>query len=135
MRPLNYFIAFLAGAACAPLLFGKARADEFLIHGPSYHFHSGHNNQNYGLGYRSGRWLVGGYYNSEYEPSVYVGHRLPLTDRFGLIVGLVTGYQACVVCPATLLTYRIPVDKSVSVHLNAAPVSGGFINLTIGVRH
>ena len=133
MRPLDYFIAFLLGALLGTLV-TKARADEVLIHGPSYHFQGGHNNQNYGLGYRSGNWLAGGYYNSEYEPSVYGGYRLPLTESFGVIVGLVTGYQACVVCPAALLTYRIDVSKGMAMYLNAVPVSGGLINLTVGVR-
>ena len=135
MRPIDYAVAALTGALCASLLLGKARADEILIHGPSYHFTSGHNNQNWGLGYRSGNWIAGGYYNSEYEPSVYGGRRLPITQDFGVILGLVAGYQACVVCPAALLTYRIPVDKSVSVHINAQPLGGGLINLTVGVRH
>ena len=134
MRFIDYVTAFILGAVCFYLLAGKARADELLVHGPSVHFQGGHNNQNWGLGYRSGDWIAGGYYNSEYEPSVYVGRRLPITEDFGVILGLVAGYEACVVCPAALLTYRIPVDKSVSVHINAQPLGGGLINLTIGIR-
>ena len=130
---MRYVIAFLLGAFLASC-FTQSEADELLVHGPSYHFQGGHNNQNYGLGYRSGNWIGGGYYNSEYKASVYGGYRVPLTERFGVILGLVTGYEACSPCPAALLTYRIPVTKGVSVHLNAQPLGGGLINLTLGVR-
>lgn len=135
MRPVDYLAAALAGALAASLLLSEARADEFLIHGPSLHFNQGHNNHTYGLGYQHQNWLGGIYYNSERETSVYAGYRLGLVGELGLVVGVVTGYQRCTVCPAALLSYRIPINKTFSIHLNAAPIDGGFVNLTVGVRH
>ena len=135
MRPIDYLAVGLAGALAASMLFGKARADEFLLHGPSVHFQSGHNDATFGVGYQYKDFLGGVYYNSERETSVYGGYRIGLTDNWGVIVGAVTGYERCSVCPAALLTYRIPVSKSINLHFNAAPIDGGFVNLTVGVRH
>ena len=134
VRPIDYLAAGLAGAFAASLL-NHAQAQELLIHGPSLHFNEGHNNQTYGVGYQYKDFLGGIYYNSERETSVYGGYRIGLTDNWGVIVGLVTGYERCSVCPAALLTYRIPVSKSINLHFNAAPIDGGFVNLTVGVRH
>ena len=117
------------------LLSLNTHAQELLIHGPSLHFNSGHNNQTYGIGYQYQNFLGGVYYNSERETSVYAGYRLGLVGELGLVVGVVTGYQRCTVCPAALLSYRIPINKTFSIHLNAAPIDGGFVNLTVGVRH
>ena len=135
MRPVDYLTAFLAGALIYSLFFGKAEAQEVLIHGPSYHFNEGHNNNTYGLGYQYKNFLGGVYYNSERETSIYAGYRIGLTDNLGVVLGAVTGYDRCGVCPAAVLTYRIPIAKTLNLHLNAAPISGGFINLTVGVRH
>ena len=113
----------------------STHAQELLIHGPSLHFNEGHNNGTYGIGYQYKDFLGGVYYNSEWETSVYAGYRLGLVGELGLVVGVVTGYQRCTVCPAALLSYRIPINKTFSIHLNAAPIDGGFVNLTVGVRH
>ena len=116
------------------LLSLNAHAQELLIHGPSLHFNSGHNNQTYGVGYEYKGWLGGIYHNSIRETSVYGGYRIGLTDNLGVILGLVTGYQQCVICPAALLTYRVPLSKTFNLHFNAAPVDGGFVNVTLGIR-
>ena len=95
------------------LLFSlNTHAQELLIHGPSVHFNEGHNNGTYGVGYQYKDFLGGVYYNSEWETSVYAGYRLGLVGELGLVLGVVTGYERCTVCPAALLSYRIPLNKT-----------------------
>lgn len=51
------------------------------------------NNANGGLYIRQNEWVVGGFYNSLYKPSLYVAYVYPLGEHFDVAVGAVTGYN------------------------------------------
>ena len=112
-----------------------SQAQEILLHGPSYHFDKQFNNGTYGLGYEYKNFIGGGFYNSERNHSIYGGYRVPLVENLGVIVGVVTNYSRCDVCPAALLTYRVPVTKVFNLHISAAPTEGGFVNLSLGFKY
>lgn len=128
-----YLLAFLAGVLLASC---NARGAELIVHGPSHHFdNTDYNSATYGLGYRfDNNVVVGSYKNSIDRQSVYGGYLLQANRYVGLLVGAVTGYEQHTVWPAAVLVLTAPISKSFNLHLNLAPVNGGFINLSVGVK-
>ena len=113
-----------------------AQADDLVIHAVSWHSRPSwkenqdnetirYNDYNPGLGYRwSNGWNVGFYYNSFYKTSVYSAKEFMLTDKFGLVVGGITGYKSSVgysVVPLTAAEWRQPITDKFSTAVMILP--------------
>ena len=88
MKKTALALALLASASLAA-------AGEVVVHTGSVHFGPGTeglNNFNPGLGYDFGRYQVGGFYNSYELPSFYGAWKWPVTDRFTIGLGAISGY-------------------------------------------
>jgi len=71
-----------------------ALAVSYHLNGEAYNFNSVHPHVRYTT--ESG-YIAGGYYNSEYTTSVYVGRSFDVYGYFNLDVAAVTGYKYTVV--------------------------------------
>lgn len=115
--------------------------------------HSRHNNRlndyNRGGGVRlENNIIIGTYYNSIFQNSVYVGYAYDVNDYFGFVSGFITGYcKEKVPLPFGTAVFTIPVNKikplirwipeakHLRVHLNVIPAPQQSIaNLTFGWR-
>jgi hypothetical protein len=92
---LLFAILDLGHAAEPPA--GAAAADKVYV---GLHTFSAHlpakdyqNNDNFGVYYRDGPWQVGAYRNTLNRVSFYGGYVQDLPGGFGLMAGLVSGYQ------------------------------------------
>ena len=56
------------------------------------------------------RFIAGAYYNSEYNMSAFAGVEIPITNRFNIEAGLVTGYEDQAVLPSARFTYEVTDD-------------------------
>lgn len=121
--------AVALAALCCALSTAQAQGPTIGLHLVSQHWPSkGQNNVNPGLYVRNAEgWVAGTYRNSERKQSWYVGRDFEY-GRFGLRLGLVTGYRVAPVAPLAAATVRVsggfvlafvpPVDKhSGVVHL------------------
>lgn len=83
---------------------------------------------NPGVYARIDRWQAGAYHNSQRKPSVYVSYAFPLSQRWAVNVGLVTGYSHATVSPALALSYSF--DNGVRlVGFPRTPKSSGGIHV------
>lgn len=128
-------IAYTAVIAAAVFLLSeKANAQKvdhsFGVHIASVHsnccMESGRhwNNSNAGVYLRSDRWVVGGFYNSLYKPSMYVAYVYPLTSYLDLTTGLVGGYNRYPVVPLLSPSFHWPLFQGVEGRLSLMPGVG-----------
>lgn len=100
---MNRLLVLLSSLFCA-----AANADDLVIHLGSYHSpatyytadgEQRYNNVNPGLGYASGDgWIVGAFWNSYKEPTVYAGKQFLWNCglqnlKCGAVIALGTGYE------------------------------------------
>jgi hypothetical protein len=134
--------------ALALLMFcGLARGDEIVVHLGSYHTSRSYetevtgefkryNNVNPGIGYRwKNGWALGTYWNSYKKQTVYVSKEIMFTERFGMELGVGTGYWMVAgrnVMPVGAFVYKIPLDKEYHVDVLFLPPLGSQLS---GVAH
>jgi hypothetical protein len=124
---------------------GWARADELIVHLGSYHsirtYESvdgvrSYNNLNPGFGYRrSDGYALGVYWNSYRKPTVYISKEIMFTERFGIELGLGTGYRIVsdrMVMPIGAFVYKIPLSENWHADVLMLPPLGSQLS---GVAH
>lgn len=130
-------LTLLAAIAATGLSY-DSKADEYLsLNLTSHHFNDqGYNEDNFGIGYQSSSFVIGGYKNSEANKSYYLGLHseriIAPHTRIGIEAGLVTGYKAGSIIPYVLP--NIQIGDTVKYKLGFIPISGGVLTLQINVR-
>lgn len=134
MKAIKVIGITAAIAAAVFLLSDKAnaelRVDHIGLHVASVHsnccMEDGRkwNNYNGGFYLRSDRWVVGGFYNSLYKPSMYLAYTYPLGEHFDVSVGAVTGYNRYPVIPLLSPSFHWPLFKGVEGRLSVMPGVG-----------
>jgi hypothetical protein len=78
------------------------------VHIGTWHFKQDHRLRDFNPGVfaRADRWQAGLYHNSQRRTSAYVSYAFPLSERWAVSVGAVTGYEHARVAPAVVLSYR-----------------------------
>ena len=94
------------------------------VHLGTLHFDrsTNYNEFNLGLYVRSGRWATGAYWNSHRKPSAYIAYAFPLSQRWSLHAGFVSGYNKTVM-PVAALSYSL--DGGLGVSLIPSSPKGG----------
>jgi len=151
-NPTSNMLRFLKSlfAAGIVMLSCEASAGELIVHTLSAHFRprDTQNNRNFGIGYRAdmpclknerfkNNVMAGVFHNTYHNPSAYAGCYVNLYEQhrfeFGMMIGLVTGYDRPIV-PSGLLIGSYHVTSAWSVRISLAPVTRGVANLAIGYR-
>lgn len=69
----------------------------------------------------NGRYVAGGYYNSERRGSAYVGYVYPVTSYLDVVVGAITGYKAAPILPLVVPSVHVGLGGGWSARLNYLP--------------
>ena len=103
----------------------------------SYHFNrtKGFNENNFGLGETKNSWAVGYYNNSNRKYSTYALHSTLYGDsiKYGIVVGVVTGYTIAPIAPMAGVQIIIPINKF-ALNLIAVPTIKNKVHGFIGVQ-
>lgn len=137
-------ITMAIAAACAFAFAQHSRADEHsgwevqevYVHTFTRHSHGNEylNDRNWGQGaVLRNHIVIGGYRNSIYQNSRYIGYKYDLNQYVGVIGGLIDGYVRHKAIPFGVIVFTAPIGRHVRVHLNVLPAGRQNIaNLSVG---
>lgn len=103
---------------------------ELIVHFMSIHgdYNDYFNNNNLGVGYRFNNGVSTGiYYNSYYNPSIYVSKDFLWKDKIGVFIGGATGYDNQTGYPVSVIgggLIKLPISKSITPNIVLIPSSG-----------
>lgn len=123
MRYLGRIILAMAfGAAVGYSAHSKAQS--VIIHGVSHHTVGEHNNNNFGVGYRTVDGAIfGAYHNSEGGGSVYAGYDWKFSDYGGVVFAGALGYKETPIMPLIMPYVSIPIYQHLRINVGVAPVA------------
>jgi hypothetical protein len=101
------------------------------LHIGSYHESPGFNNANPGIFFRTENdYIIGAYYNSVENPTVYVVKDIKAPgrlDHFSVAVGLATGYQYAPLTPVATFNYRFDNGFGLTHVPHVAKINNGAV--------